>query len=54
MFKLFKKQCPVCKMELKENYVEGFGNKFCSEECREIFRKKLAEEQSKSNSCGCC
>lgn len=55
MFKLFKKKCPVCKMELKEDgdYPEGFGEKFCSDECREEHRKKLAKAQSKSKG-GCC
>lgn len=54
MFNFFKKKCPICKMELKEgeNYPEGFGKKFCSDECREEYRKKLAKEQSKSG--GCC
>lgn len=55
MFNLFKKKCPVCKMELKagEDYPEGFGKKFCSEDCREEYRKELAKEQSKGGG-GCC
>ena len=57
MFKLFKKKCPVCKMELKQGeedkYVGGFNKKFCSEECREKYRETLAKEQSKSGG-GCC
>jgi len=49
MFKFFKEKCPICKMELKEekDYVEEFGKKFCSNECRETFRKKMVKEQSK-------
>lgn len=54
MFKLFKKRCPVCKMELKDNYIEGFDKKFCAEECRETFRKKLVQEKSENSSKGCC
>ena len=55
MFNFFKRKCPICKMELKEgkDYPEGGGKKFCSEKCREEYRKKLAKEISKS-SCGCC
>lgn len=55
MFNLFKKKCPVCKMELEKekNYSEGGGKKFCSENCREEYRKKLFKEQSKSSG-GCC
>ncbi len=55
MFKLFKKKCPVCKMELKEekDYPEGYGKKFCSEECKEEYRKKIVKEQSKSGG-SCC
>lgn len=55
MFNLFKKKCPVCKMELKEgkDCPEGYGKKFCSEECKKEYRKRLVKEQSKS-SCGCC
>lgn len=55
MFNIFKKKCPVCKMTLEEGkqYPEGFGKKFCSENCRERFRKKMAKEQSQSSK-GCC
>ncbi len=55
MFKLFTKKCPVCKMELQEgkDYPEGSGKKFCSEECRETYRKKLVKGQSKAGG-GCC
>lgn len=56
MFNFFKKKCPICKMELKEgeDYPEGSGKKFCSEACREEYRKKLVKEQSKSSGSGCC
>lgn len=55
MFNIFKKKCPICKMILDKSgqYPEGFGNKFCSENCKEEYRKKLAKEQSKSSG-GCC
>ncbi len=55
MFNLFKKKCPICKMEIKEeeDHVEGFGKKFCSQDCRETYRKKLVKEQSKTGG-GCC
>ena len=55
MFNLFKEKCPICKMELKEGkeYAEGYGKKFCSDSCKEEYRKKLAREQSKSSR-GCC
>ena len=63
MFKFFKQKCPICKMELKDgstslttggkNYPEGYGKKFCSENCKEKYRKKLVKEQSKPSG-GCC
>lgn len=55
MFKLFKQKCPTCKMKLEDgkNYPEGSGKKFCSESCREEYRKKTAKEQS-HKSHGCC
>jgi len=55
MFNIFKKKCPSCKMVLEEgkNYPEWFGKRFCSESCREEFRKKIASEQAK-HSKGCC
>lgn len=58
MFNIFKRRCPICKMELQKgkNYPEEFGKKFCSENCREEFKKKKTEEQSKFQSYhkGCC
>ena len=56
MFKLFKQKCPVCKMELEKgkDYPEGFGKKFCSENCKEEYQKQLAKEKSQHSSGGCC
>ncbi len=56
MFNVFKKKCPICKMELKEGkpVVEEFGKKFCSENCKEEYRKKLAKEESAVKSGGSC
>jgi len=56
MFKFFREKCPVCKMELKKgkNYPEGFGKKFCSENCKEEYRKQTVKEQSQHPSGGCC
>lgn len=56
MFNLFNKKCPVCKMELQEGkkYPEGFGKKFCSENCKEEYRKQADKEQSKHSHGGCC
>ncbi len=55
MFNLFKKKCPICKMELKEGeyHPKGAGKEFCSEECRETYRKKLVKEQSKAGGGSC-
>jgi len=55
MFNFFKKKCPTCKMELEEGrkYPEGYGKKFCSENCREEYRKKIVKEQSQKPH-GCC
>lgn len=51
----FKKKCPICGMELKKDreYPEEFGKKFCSENCREEYKKKMVGEQS-NHSGGCC
>ncbi|HEB01463.1 MAG TPA: hypothetical protein ENI16_00505 [Candidatus Portnoybacteria bacterium] len=56
MFKLFKEKCPICGMELKkgEDYIKEHGKKFCSEECREEYQKKLTKGQSKTTGGGCC
>jgi len=55
MFNIFKKKCPTCKMTLEEGkeYIEEYGQKFCSENCREEYRKKLEKEQSNPPR-GCC
>lgn len=55
MFNFSKKKCPICKMELKEReyYPAGFGKKFCSEGCRETYRKKLVKGQSKTGGKRC-
>ena len=51
----FKEKCPVCKMELKQGkeYPEGYGKKFCSENCKEEYRKKLVKEESKQGGGRC-
>lgn len=56
MFNFFKQKCPVCKMELGKDqvYPEGFDKKFCSENCREEYRKQLVKEQSQHSRAGCC
>ena len=56
MFGLFKQKCPTCKMELGKGkeYPEGFGKKFCSENCREEYRKQLVKEQSQHSRGGSC
>jgi len=55
MFNFFKEKCPVCKMVLEKdkNYPEGFGKKFCSENCKEEFGKNTVKEQP-HKSHGCC
>ncbi len=52
---LFKKYCPTCGMTLEKNkkYPEGWGKQFCSENCREEYRKKMNKEES-HKSHGCC
>ncbi len=54
MFKLFKKKCPICRMELDENkeYLEIDGKQVCSDGCREKYRQNMIKEQAKSG--GCC
>lgn len=43
----FKKRCPSCTMELREEkeYPEGCGKKFCSENRHEEYRKKRLKEE---------
>ncbi len=56
MFNFFKEKCPICKMELEKgkDYPEMNGKKFCSEECREKYRKEMTKNQSRSKSGGGC
>jgi len=56
MFSFFKQKCPICKMELEKGktYPEAFGKKFCSENCKEEYRKQLAKEESQQSRGGCC
>jgi YHS domain-containing protein len=56
MFNLFKEKCPVCKMELEKekNYPEESGKKFCSENCKEDYKKQSTQEQSHHSGDGCC
>ncbi len=43
MLNLFREKCPTCKMALEKNKKcpESWGKKFCSESCREEYRKKM-------------
>lgn len=43
-------------MELgkEKDYPEGFGKKFCSENCKEGYRKQVVKEQSRHSGGGCC
>ncbi len=51
MLGLFKKKCPVCKMELEKDkkYPERYGKKFCSTDCLLEYKKKIAGQQSHSS-----
>lgn len=42
-------------MELKDGqqYSEGYGKKFCSENCKEEYRRKLVKEESASGGKSC-
>lgn len=55
MFNIFKKKCPICKMDLEKgkDYPKGWGKQFCSEACREEYRKKLVGGQSKAGGGSC-
>lgn len=37
-----------------KDYPQGYGQKFCSTDCKEEYRKKMAKEQSQSSGGGCC
>ena len=56
MFNFLKEKCPVCKMELEKGkvYPEEFGKTFCSENCKEEYRKQLSKEPSQHSGGGCC
>jgi len=41
------------RLEEDKKYPEEFGKKFCSENCREEYRKAMIKEQS-HKSHGCC
>ncbi|MFA6392673.1 MAG: hypothetical protein WCW54_01105 [Candidatus Paceibacterota bacterium] len=53
MFNLFKEKCPVCKMELQKEkvYPEESSKKFCSENCKEEYKKQEASKPEHSGSC---
>ena len=42
------------ELERGKNYPEGYGKQFCSENCKEEYRKRLVKEQSQHSSGGCC
>jgi len=56
MFNFFKEKCPVCRMELEKekDYPMESGKKFCSENCREKYKKQLGEKHSQHSGKNCC
>ena len=56
MFNIFKEKCPVCKMALEKgkDYPIESGKKFCSENCKEEYKKQSISEQSHHSGGGCC
>ena len=56
MFGIFKKKCPICKMELEKgkDYPEGFDKKFCSEGCKDEYGKQSEKGKSKHDGDSCC
>lgn len=56
MFNIFKEKCPFCKMNLEKdkNYPQEDGKKFCSENCKEEYKKQSVEKQSHHSGGGCC
>ncbi|TSD03426.1 MAG: hypothetical protein Athens071416_107 [Parcubacteria group bacterium Athens0714_16] len=56
MFNIFKEKCPVCKMELEKGkvYPEDAGKKFCSENCKQEYKKQLIQRQLHHPGGGCC
>lgn len=56
-FKLFKKHCPICGMEVdKDKAVARFGKYFCSDNCLGKYQEKLeaAEKKATKGGGGCC
>lgn len=56
MFKIFKEKCSVCKMKLEKgkDYPMESGKKFCSENCKEEYKKQFNEKQAHRSGGGCC
>jgi len=56
MFNIFKEKCPVCKMALEKgkDYPIESGKKFCSENCKEEYKKQSVQGQSHHSGGGCC
>ena len=42
------------ELEKGKNYPEDSGKKFCSESCKEEYRKQSAKEQPHNSHGGCC
>lgn len=42
------------ELEKGKKYPEGFDHNFCSENCKEEYRKQLSKEQSQHSGGGCC
>ncbi|KKU93071.1 MAG: hypothetical protein UY53_C0009G0007 [Parcubacteria group bacterium GW2011_GWA2_50_10] len=41
------------ELDREKEYLEGYGKEFCSENCKEEYRKSLAKEQSKPRGGSC-
>ena len=58
MFNIFKEKCPICKMELEKGkiYPMESGKKFCSENCKEEYKKQseIQSKHSHHSGGGCC
>ena len=56
MLNIFKEKCPVCKMNLEKgrSYPEEAGLKFCSENCKEEYKKQSTKDDSKHSNGGYC
>lgn len=55
MFNIFKEKCLVCKMEIEKgkDYPTESGKKFCSENCKGEYKKRMITNSSQ-HSGGCC